>query len=152
MYAQVKHFLVGKDVKSMEIISALFHELPSFLSYMGTALVLTALYMVIYMWVTPHQEIKLIRENNIAAAFALVGSLIGFCMPLASAIANSISLVDCALWGLVALIVQIAIFYLVGLPIPKISERIERGDIAAGVWLGSASFAGGLLNAASMTS
>ena len=136
----------------MEILGALLHELPAFLSYMGTALVLTALYMVIYMWVTPHHETKLIRENNIAAALALVGSLVGFCMPLASAIANSISLVDCALWGLVALIVQIAIFYLVGLPIPKISERIERGDIAAGVWLGSASFAGGLLNAASMTS
>ncbi len=135
----------------MEIINALVHEVPSFLSYMVTALVLTALYMFIYIWVTPHPEIKLIRENNIAAAFAIVGSLIGFCMPLASAIANSTSLADCALWGSIALIVQIAIFYLVGLPIPKISERIERGEIAAGVWLGSASFAGGLLNAASMT-
>ena len=136
---------------ALEIINALVHEVPSFLSYMVTALVLTALYMVIYIWVTPHPEIRLIRENNIAAAFAIVGSLIGFCMPLASAIANSTSLADCALWGLVALIVQIAIFYLVGLPIPKISERIERGEIAAGVWLGSASLAGGLLNAASMT-
>tara|TARA_B100000214_G_C23624152_1_gene470920 strand:- start:19 stop:444 length:426 start_codon:yes stop_codon:yes gene_type:complete len=136
---------------ALEIINALVHEVPSFLSYMVTALVLTALYMFIYIWVTPHPEIKLIRENNIAAAFAIVGSLIGFCMPLASAIANSTSLADCALWGSIALIVQIAIFYLVGLPIPKISERIERGEIAAGVWLGSASFAGGLLNAASMT-
>ena len=135
----------------MEIISTFTHELSSFLSYMATALLLTALYIVIYMWVTPHPEIKLIRENNIAAAFALVGSLIGFCMPLASAIANSNSLADCALWGLIALIVQIAIFYLVGLPIPKISERIEQGEVAAGVWLGSASLAGGLLNAASMT-
>ena len=70
---------------ALEIISALVHEVPSFLSYMVTAVVLTALYMVIYMWVTPHPEIKLIRENNIAAAFAIVGSLIGFCMPLASA-------------------------------------------------------------------
>ena len=136
---------------ALEIISDLVHEIPSFLSYMVTALVLTALYMVIYIWVTPHPEIKLIRENNIAAAFAIVGSLIGFCMPLASAIANSTSIADCALWGLVALVVQIAIFYLVGLPIPRISERIERGEIAAGVWLGSASLAGGLLNAASMT-
>ena len=136
----------------MEILSTFTQELSSFLSYMVTALVLTALYIVIYMWVTPHPEIKLIRENNIAAAFALVGSLIGFCMPLASAITNSNSLADCALWGLIALIVQIAIFYLVGLPIPKISERIEQGEMAAGVWLGSASLAGGLLNAASMTS
>jgi len=136
----------------MEIVVSILNELSSFLAYMATAVILTLIYMVIYMWVTPHSEIKLIRENNAAASIALVGSLIGFCLPLASAIANSVSLVDCTLWGLIAVIVQIVIFYLVGLPIPKISERIERGEMAAGVWLGSASFAGGLLNAASMTS
>ena len=136
----------------METVGALLNELPSFLAYMATAVALTLFYVVIYMWVTPHPEIKLIRENNVAASFAFAGSLIGFCMPLASAMANSVSLVDCAVWGLIALVVQSAIFYLVGLPIPKISERIEKGEMAAGLWLGSASFAGGLLNAASMTS
>ena len=136
----------------MEIVVSILNELSSFLAYMATAVILTLIYMVIYMWVTPHSEIKLIRENNAAASIALVGSLIGFCLPLASAIANSVSLVDCTLWGLIAVIVQIVIFYLVGLPIPKISDRIESGEMAAGVWLGSASFAGGLLNAASMTS
>jgi putative membrane protein len=136
----------------MEIVTVTLSELPSFLAYMATGLVLTFFYVVIYIWVTPHPEIKLIRENNVAASFAFMGSLIGFCMPLASAIANSVSLMDCAIWGSIALIVQIAIFYLVGLPIPKISERIEKEELAAGIWLGSASFAGGLLNAASMTS
>ena len=86
-----------------------------------------------------------------AASLAFAGSLIGFCLPLASAIANSRTLVDCAVWGVVALIVQIAVFYLVRLPIPKISERIEKGEMASGLWLGVASLAGGLLNAASMT-
>jgi putative membrane protein len=60
--------------------------------------------------------------------------------------------VDCAIWGVIALVVQIAIFFLVRLPIPKISERIEKNEIASGVWLGAASLGGGLLNAASMTS
>ncbi|MBT3990846.1 MAG: DUF350 domain-containing protein [Rhodospirillaceae bacterium] len=119
---------------------------------MATALALTLFYVVIYMWVTPHPEIKLIRENNIAASLAFAGSLIGFCLPLASAITNSVSLIDVAVWGGVALLVQIVIFYLVCLPIPKISERIEKDEVASGVWLGSASLAGGLLNAAAMTS
>ena len=118
---------------------------------MATAIALTLFYVVIYMWVTPHPEIKLIRENNMAASLAFAGSLIGFCLPLASAIANSLSLVDCAVWGAIALIVQIVIFYLVCLPIPKISERIEKGEMASGLWLGVASLAGGILNAASMT-
>ncbi len=136
----------------MDIIGASLSGLPWFLAYMATAVVLTLIYLVIYMWVTPHQEIKLIRENNMAASLACAGSLIGFCLPLASAIAQSVALVDCVVWGVVALVVQIAIFFLVRLPVPKISERIENGETASGLWLGAASLAGGILNAASMTS
>ena len=136
----------------METVGASLAELPWFLAYMATAVVLTLIYVVIYIWVTPHPEIKLIRENNLAAALAFAGSLLGFCLPLASAIANSVALVDCVAWGVIALIIQIAIFYLVRLPIPKISERIENGEMASGLWLGAASLAGGVLNAASMTS
>jgi putative membrane protein len=73
-------------------------------------------------------------------------------LPLASAIANSAALVDCVIWGVIALVVQIVVFYLVRLPVPKISERIEKGETASGIWLGAASLTGGLLNAACMTS
>ncbi len=129
----------------------MLNELPWFIAYMATAVALTLFYVVVYIRVTPHPEIKLIRENNLAASLAFAGSLIGFCLPLASAISNSLSLVDCAVWGMVALVVQIVVFYLVCLPIPKISERIEKGEIASGLWLGVSSLAGGILNAASMT-
>ena len=135
----------------MESVGNMLNELPWFLAYMATAVALTLFYVVVYIWVTPHPEIKLIRENNMAASLAFAGSLIGFCLPLASAITNSLSLVDCAVWGVIALIVQIVIFYLVCLPIPKVSERIEKGEMASGLWLGVVSLAGGILNAASMT-
>lgn len=136
----------------METVGASLNGLPWFLGYLGTALVLILIFVVIYMWVTPHDEIKLIRENNLAASAAFSGSLIGFSLPLASAIANSVALVDCVVWGLIALVVQIVIFFLVRLPVPKISERIEKGETASGLWLGVASLTGGLLNAACMTS
>lgn len=135
----------------METVSTSIAGLPLFLAYLGTAAVLTGVYIVIYMWVTPHPEIKLIRENNLAAAVAFAGSLIGFCLPLANTIAGSVDLLDCALWGIIALIVQILIYFIARIPMPKISERIEKGEMASGVWLGSASLAGGLLNAACMT-
>ncbi len=135
----------------MEIIGDSLGELPWFAAYMATAMVLTLIYVVVYMWVTPHPEIKLIRENNVAASLAFAGSLVGFCLPLASAIANSGALVDTVIWGLIAIVVQISVFYLVRLPIPKISQRIENGEVASGLWLGTASLAGGILNAASMT-
>jgi putative membrane protein len=136
----------------LEAVGASLNDLPWFLAYMGTAVALTLVYLVIYMWVTPHDEIALIRESNAAAATAFAGSLLGFCLPLASAITHSVSLVDVAIWGGIALIVQIVIFFVVCLPVPKISERIEKNEIASGVWLGAASLAGGVLNAASMTS
>ena len=82
----------------MEFVDASINEIPWFLTYMVTAIVLTLFYIVIYIWVTPHPEIKLIRENNMAAALAFSGSLMGFCVPLASAIANSVSIIDCAIW------------------------------------------------------
>jgi len=136
----------------LELVGNSLNELPWFFAYMATAMALSLFYVVIYMWVTPHDEIKLIRENNMAASLAFAGSLVGFCLPLASAIANSGALVDVAVWGVVALLVQVAVFYLVCLPIPKISERIEKGEMASGLWLGATSLTGGLLNAASMTS
>ena len=135
----------------MEFISASLDGLPWFLAYMATAVVMTLVYVVIYMWVTPHPEIALIRDNNLAASLAFGGSLIGFSMPLAIASSNSAALADCVVWGVVDLIVQILIFYLVRLPVPKISERIEKGETASGLWLGAASLAGGILNAAAMT-
>ena len=135
----------------MEIIGDSLVGLPWFFAYMATAIILTLVYAVVYAWVTPHPEITLIRDNNLAAATAFGGSLVGFSLPLASAIASSVALLDFVVWGIIAIFVQIIIFYLVRLPIPKISERIENGEIASGLWLGSASLAGGVLNAASLT-
>ncbi|MEA2870934.1 MAG: putative rane protein, partial [Hyphomicrobiales bacterium] len=34
--------------------------------------------------------------------------------------------------------------------VPKLSERIEAGEIAPAIWLGTASVTAGMLNAASM--
>ncbi|MEE2997017.1 MAG: DUF350 domain-containing protein [Pseudomonadota bacterium] len=135
----------------MELVLVSIEGLPLFLAYLCTAAALTLAYIVLYIWVTPHPEIALIRKNNVAAAIAFSGSLIGFCLPLANAIAGSVSLLDCALWGAIALTVQIVIYFLTRLSMPRISERIEKGEVASGIWLGSASLAGGLLNAACMT-
>mgnify|MGYP003624966565 CR=1 FL=1 len=135
----------------MDTVLTSVEGLPWFLAYLATAAGFTLVYLVVYMWVTPHPEIKLIRENNLAAALAFAGSLIGFSLPLANTIASADSLIDCAIWSLIALVVQILIYYAARLPMPKISERIEKGEMASGVWLGSASLAGGLINAACMT-
>ena len=58
--------------------------------------------------------------------------------------------IDCAIWGLIALIVQVIVYYLLRLTIPNLSERIANGELAAALWLGFISVAAGMLSAASM--
>jgi putative membrane protein len=124
--------------------------LPAFVAYFCTAFIAVIIYLFIYTRVT-HDEFELIRKNVPGAAIALGLSLLGFCLPVASAIAHASNLVDCAVWSIVALIVQLIIFFLVRVPVPDLSRRIAGGEIAPAIWLGLASLAGGTLNAAAMT-
>jgi putative membrane protein len=124
--------------------------LPAFLVYFCTALVAVVAYLLVYTRVTPHDEFQLIRDNDPAAAIALGLSLLGFVLPVVSAIAHSANIVDCLIWSAIALVVQIAVYFIVKIPVPNLSARIAAGEVAAAIWLGLASLAAGALNAASM--
>lgn len=134
-----------------EQIAEFIPSLLAFLAFFGVAAILTVIFIAIYLKITRHDEIKLIKDNSIAASVAFSGSLIGFALPLASVMLNSSTILDLVLWGFVAMIVQIVAYFLVRMPMPRVSERIEAGEIAAGIWLGAASLAAGILNSASMT-
>jgi len=125
--------------------------LPAFLAYFCTAFIIAVAYLAIYMWVTPHDEFELIRKDVPGAAIALGLSLLGFALPVASAIAHSQNLLDCAVWSVIALVVQIIVYFVVRIPVPDLSRRIAAGEIAPAIWLGMSSLAAGALNAASMT-
>jgi putative membrane protein len=118
--------------------------------YFCTAIIAVTAYLVVYTRVTPHNEFQLIRDNDPAAAIALGLSLLGFTLPLVSAIAHSANVLDCMIWALIALIVQVVVYYLVKIPVPNLSERIAAGELAPAIWLGLASLSAGALNAASM--
>ena len=128
-----------------------FATFDDFLLYLAVALALLAVFLALYIRVTPYRELALIREGNMAAAFSLSGSLLGFIVPLAAAVRHSVNLVDMALWGLVAMVVQIAAFVVVKLMIPSLTEDIPANKTSAGFFLGCASLGVGLLNAACMS-
>ncbi|NEU13906.1 DUF350 domain-containing protein [Methylobacterium sp. BTF04] len=125
--------------------------LPAFLAYGAVASGLVALYLVVYLTATAHREIALIRQNNAAAALALGGSLVGYTLPLAVAIYNAQSILDCIVWGLLAIVVQGLVYFVVRLALPDLSQRIAAGEMAAAILLAAASLAGGIVDAASMT-
>ncbi len=128
-----------------------FAGFDDFLVYLAVSLVLLALFIAMYIRVTPYREMALIREGNMAASFSLSGSLLGFVIPLAAAVRYSVSLVDMAIWGLVALLVQLAAFVCVKMVIPTITRDIPAGNGAQGFFLGSLSLGAGILSAACMS-
>ena len=123
----------------------------SFLLYFATALVAEAIFVVLYMAVTPHDETRLIRAGNPAAALSFAGAVMGFTLPLTSAIAHNVSLPGTVVWAVVALVVQLAVFLLINLSLRDLSRRIEQGDLAAGIMVAVASVASGMISAACMT-
>ena len=125
--------------------------IDDFFLYFLMSVALVALFLTVYMWVTPYRELALIRQGNLAAAVSLSGALLGFVVPLASAIVHSVAWWDMLLWGAVALVVQLAAYFVVRAMVPTLAEDIPAGRVAQGLFLGATSLAIGILNAASMT-
>ncbi|OEY68467.1 DUF350 domain-containing protein [Rheinheimera salexigens] len=125
--------------------------LLAFATYFALAVLLLLIFVRSYTWLTPHDEFGLIRANNSAAAIAFGGAIIGFAWPLASAITNSLSLLDCAIWGAVALLIQLIAFFVSSLMLKQLPKRITEGEMAAGIFSASCSIVVGILNAASMS-
>ena len=123
---------------------------PNFVVYFVLGGVLTAIFVVLYTNLTPQRDIALIRNGNSAAAIALVGALLGFEVPLASVIAHSAAILDLAVWGIVALVVQLGGFLVARLVLPDLPRSIEGGNIAGAIFLAGISLSLGILDAACM--
>lgn len=135
----------------MELVSQSLAGLPSFLLYFALGIVMFAAFCVLYAAVTPYDEIALIRDGNVAAAISLGGALLGFMLPLASAIAHSVSPLDMVVWSVIALVVQIVVYFLVAKLVPHFAEAIRGGRAAGATLLAALAVATGILNAACMT-
>ncbi|MDF2899982.1 MAG: hypothetical protein K0Q62_41 [Phenylobacterium sp.] len=112
----------------------------------------TIAFKFIYQAATPHKESVLIRGGNSAAAIVLGGALLGYVLPLASALANTDTLLEFCAWAALAGFIQVVTFTVVRLTVMKdLTLRVERGEIAPALYLLSISLVVGILNAACMT-
>jgi putative membrane protein len=125
--------------------------LPNFLIYFAVAIALMAAFAMVYINLTPYQEIPLIRANNSAAAVSLAGSLLGFALPIANVIAHSDTLADLASWGIVAGAVQLLAYRVARLTLPQLDQDIPAGRMAPAIFLAALSVTVGLLNAACLS-
>jgi putative membrane protein len=135
----------------MDFVKLSLSGFDEFLIYAGLSIAFLYGYMIVYQWITPYDELKLIKEGNVAAALSLSGSVLGFTLPLAAAIIHSVHPWDMMLWGVIAAAVQLLVYIAVRFTLLNVTRRIPDGQVASGIVLATISISAGILNAASMT-
>lgn len=125
--------------------------LPNFLAHLVAGLVLLGATLALYMRVTPHEELTLIRAGNTCAAIALGGAVVGFALPIGAAISHSANLLDAVVWSIVALLAQLGAFVAGTRLLPDWRAAMERGETASAVLKASLALGVGLLSAACLT-
>jgi len=126
----------------------------SFLAHLGTGFGLILAGLVIFALTTKYSERKLIKEGNMAVALKLWGKALGLAIVIYTVWANSVSLLDAFIWGLVGIAAQVLAFWVfqyVLTPGVDLEKEVEKGNLAIGFSLFSASLVVGIVVAASLT-
>lgn len=125
----------------------------SFLDYAlnsGVAALMLLAAVTLYVLLTPWKEFALVRDNNTSAGIALSGAVVGLSIPIAAALATSMSLYDVLIWGVVALLLQLIVYRVVDLLLGDIPKRIQDDEIGAAVLLVGAKLATAFILAAGL--
>lgn len=124
---------------------------PITLLHAGVTVAMLFAAAAVYIMLTPHKEITLIRAGNAAAALSLGGVLVGLAIPLAVSLKASTTLVELAIWGVSTVAVQLLIFRLVDLILHGLPKRIQDGEISAATMLVGAKLATALILGAAVS-
>jgi putative membrane protein len=127
--------------------------LPAFLAHFALAILLLVAAVTLHTRLTPMDELTLIRGGNTGAAITLGGVVVGYALPIGSAISHSLGVLDALVWSVLAVVVQQGAFLLcTRVLLPDWRAALEqRGELAGAVLKAAAAIAVGLLNAACLT-
>lgn len=131
-------------------IQAFIEGFPRFLIWTGAAGGLLLVACTVYVLLTPWKELALVRGGNGAAGLALSGAIAGLALPISSALASSVSLLDLLIWGGVALLLQLIAYRVVDLILRDMPKRIENDEAGAAIVLIAAKLATALILAAGL--
>ena len=127
--------------------------LINYLIYFGLSTVLMVLGVVIFVYTTKTREFKIIGQGNKAPGIVIAGRTIGLAIILYSAIANSISLLDLAVWAVIGIVTQVVANLLAELLTPgfKVETALEEDNVAVAIVLLGMFVSIGLVIAGCMT-
>ncbi|MBI4753870.1 MAG: DUF350 domain-containing protein [Betaproteobacteria bacterium] len=126
-------------------------QLYNYLIFLLAGVAMVALFVALYLRVTPFSEIALIRKGCVAASLSLGGATLGFSLTVASSILHNDRIGMFLLWGVAAMAVQVAAYALLARAIPNMNAALEDNNVAMGALMGSASLVVGVINAACLS-
>lgn len=111
--------------------------MANFLLYLAVSLGLLLVGLFLMEVTTKVKEFSLMAKGNKAASYVLGGRVLGLAIVLYSTAANSVSLVDMAIWGGIGILAQIIVFYLAEWLTPRfnVNQSIEEDNQAVGLFL-----------------
>ncbi len=133
------------------VLDSFLAGFPVLMAHSATTLVMLFAGVLIYMWITPWDELALVRGGNTAAAVSFGGAIVGLALPLAFAMAASVSIYEILIWGVVTLTLQIIAYRFADLVLKDLPARIEAGEMGAAVLLVSIKLAAAAINAAAVS-
>jgi putative membrane protein len=132
------------------VLQSFLAGFPVLLLHFSVTIAMLAGGVMIYQWITPYHEMRLIRSGNTAAAVSLAGAILGLALPLAITMASSVGVWDIVIWGLVALLIQLITFRVVDIILKDLPRRIENDEMGAAILVLAVKLAIGMINAAAI--
>jgi len=126
-------------------LNSLAEGFPWLIFYLLVVTVIYLVGIVIYVTLTPHKELKLVQDGNMAAAISFSALIIGLALPLAACLVNKFSLIDVAIWGTVSLFLQLFLFRVTDAIFKGMPERIIANEVPAATVLAAFKIAGSLI-------
>ena len=126
-------------------LNSLANGFPTLIIYLLTVTVIYVVGIVIYVKLTPHRELELIQNGNMAAAISFSALIISLALPLAACMINRFGLIDVAIWGTVSLFLQLFLFRVTDAMFRDMPTRIAHDEVAPSLVLASFKLAGSIV-------
>jgi putative membrane protein len=133
------------------IIQTFLSGFSIFITHFIITIIVLFVALFVYMLITPHNELSLIKQGNKSAALSLGGIFLGLAIPLSVCLKESVNIPDIIIWGSAILFIQIGVYFSVDLIFQNISKTISEDELAPTIFLVSAKISIALLNAAAIS-
>lgn len=126
-------------------LDSLANGFPWLIFYLMVVTVIYLAGLYIYVKLTPHRELELVQDGNMAAAVSFSALVFSLALPLAACLVNKFSLIDVAIWGILSLFLQLFLFRLTDAIFKGMPQRIIDDEVPAATVLAAFKIAGSII-------